>query len=66
MATQEISGLPFLCWVPDVQNFNGIVLRAVGDDMRQAPLPGAGCPTHSRFSNEWDREAEYVILNGHS
>ena len=38
MATQEISGLPFLCWVPDVQNFNGIVLRAVGDDMRQAPL----------------------------
>jgi hypothetical protein len=38
MATQEISGLPFLCWVPDVQNFNGIVLGAVGDDMRQAPL----------------------------
>ena len=26
----------------------------------------AGCPTHSRVSNEWDREAEYVILSGHS
>jgi hypothetical protein len=36
--TQEISGLPVLRWVPDVQNFNGIVLHSVGDDMRQAPL----------------------------
>ena len=36
--TQEIYGLPVLRWVPDVQNFNGIVLHAVGDDMRQAPL----------------------------
>jgi hypothetical protein len=26
----------------------------------------AGCPTHSRGSNEWAREAEYVILSGHS
>jgi hypothetical protein len=32
--TQEISWLPVLRWVPDVQNFNRIVLHAVGDDMR--------------------------------
>ena len=30
-----------------------------------APFYNA-CPTHSRVSNEWDREAEYVILSGHS
>jgi hypothetical protein len=35
---QEISRLPVLRWVPDVQNFNGIILDAVSDDMRQAPL----------------------------
>jgi hypothetical protein len=29
-----IPGLPGLRRVPDVQNFNGIVLHAVGDDMR--------------------------------
>ncbi len=30
------------------------------------PHPFAGCPTHSRVSNEWDREAERVTLRGHS
>ena len=30
--------LPVLRWVPDVQDFNRIVLHAVGDDMRQATL----------------------------
>ena len=38
MLTQEMSGLPVLRRVPDVQNFNRIILDAVSDDMRQAPL----------------------------
>ena len=44
--------LPILRRVPDVQDFNGVVFHAVGDDVRQPPVhhpPGAtvrGCFPH--------------------
>jgi hypothetical protein len=37
-----------------------------GGQVPVIPLIPDGCPTHSRFSNEWDRDAVCVILIGHS